>query len=156
MRVATSILRNRLFEEVRVKRSLSYAPDAFLNEQGANTGGIYVTAVDANQAIQVMLTEIGKLQSEDVSDDELKGTSSSFLTNHYLDQETNAAQAGDLARYELIGGGWKNSVMLLDKLRGVTPNDVRRVARTYMKNIQFVVIGDPQKINKQIFTRQPG
>ena len=156
MRVATSILRNRIFEEVRAKRSLSYAPDAFLNEQAANTGGIYVTAVDANQAIQVMLTEIGKLQSEDVSDDELKATSQSFLTNHYLDQETNAAQAGELARYELLGGGWKNSAMLLDKLRGVTSNDVRRVARTYMKNLQFVVIGDPQKINKQIFTRQPG
>lgn len=156
MRVATSILRNRLFEEVRVKRSLSYAPDAFLNEYGANTGGIYVTAVDANQAIQVMLGEIATLQKERISDDEIKATSQSFLTSHYLDQETNAAQAGELARYELIGGGWRNSAVLLDRLRGVTPEDVRRVANTYMKNLQFVAIGNPEKLDRKVFLQQPG
>jgi zinc protease len=156
MRVATAVLRNRIFEEVRVKRSLSYAPDAFLNEYGANTGGIYVTAVDANKAVEVMLGEIETLQSENISSDEIKGTSQSFLTSHYLDQETNAAQAGELARYELIGGGWRNSAILLDRLRAVTPQDVRRVANTYMKNLQFIVVGDPARIDRQIFLRQPG
>jgi zinc protease len=156
MRVATAILRNRLFEEVRVKRSLSYAPDAFLNEYAANTGGIYVTAVDANQAMRVMLDEIAKLKTETISPDEIKGTSQSFLTSHYLDQETNAAQAGELARYELIGGGWRNSATLLDRLRTVTPQDVRRVANTYMKNLQFIVVGNPAQIDRQVFLRQPG
>jgi zinc protease len=156
MRVANSILRNRIFEEVRVKRSLSYAPDAFLYDQGANLGGIYVTAVDANQAVQVMLGEITKLQTTDVSADEITGTAQSFLTTYYLDQETNAAQAGALARAELVGGGWRTAADLLDRLRLVTPQDVRRVANAYMRNLQFVAIGDPLKIDKQILTRQPG
>ena len=151
MRVATAILRNRLFEEVRMKRSLSYAPDAFLNEFAANSGGIYVTAVDANQAMQVMLNEISKLQSENVSAEEIKAQAQSFLTGHYLDQETNAAQAGELAKYELVGGGWRNSGVLLDRLRAVTPQDVRRVANTYMRNLQFIVVGDPAKIDRKIF-----
>ncbi|HEX6650160.1 MAG TPA: pitrilysin family protein [Pyrinomonadaceae bacterium] len=55
MRIASSLLRDRVFEEVRVKRNLSYAPDAFLRTQAANVGGLYVTAVDANQSIRVML-----------------------------------------------------------------------------------------------------
>src|SRR5882762_2211262 len=55
VRVASSLLRDRVFEEVRVKRNLSYAPDAFLRSQSANIGGLYVTAVDANQAVRVML-----------------------------------------------------------------------------------------------------
>jgi zinc protease len=156
MRVVTAILRNRLFEEVRVKRSLSYAPDAFLNEYGANTGGVYVTAVDANQTMQIMLNEIAGLQVEEISADEIRGTSQSFLTSHYLDQETNAAQAGELARYELVGDGWRSSAILLDRLRGVTPQDVRRVANAYMKNLQFVVVGNPSKIDRNIFLRQPG
>jgi zinc protease len=156
MRVATSILRNRIFEEVRLKRNLSYAPDALLGEYAANTGGIYVTAVDANQSVQVMFHEIEKLQTENVSADEIHATSQSFLTSHYLDQETNAAQAGELARYELIGGGWRNSATLLERLRAVTPQDVRRVANTYMKNLQFIVVGDPKKIDRQIFLKQPG
>jgi len=155
MRVATSVLRNRLFEEVRVRRSLSYAPDAFLNDFAANTGGIYVTAVDANQTVRIMLGEIARLQTEDVAQDEIKATSQSFLTSHYLDQETNAAQAGELARYELIGGGWRNSASLLDRLNGVTAQDVRRVANIYMKNLQFIVIGTAAKIDRQIFLKQP-
>jgi predicted Zn-dependent peptidase len=154
MRVAISILRNRIFEEVRIKRNLSYAPDASLNEYAANTGNIYVTAVDANQSVRVMLDEIAKLQNENVSTDELKATAQSFLTSHYLDQETNAGQAGELARYELIGGGWRNSASLLDRLRAVTPQDVRRVANTYIKNLQFIIVGDPAKIDRQVFLRQ--
>jgi zinc protease len=156
IRVATNVLRNRVFQEVRVSRSLSYAPDAFLSEQGANVGGIYVTAVDANQAVQVMLAEVGKLQGQDISADELKAITQSFLTTHYLEQETNAAQAGALARDELIGGGWRSSTNLLERLRAVTPQDVRRVANTYMRNFQFVVLGNPSKIDRQVFLHQPG
>ncbi|HEX8719689.1 MAG TPA: pitrilysin family protein, partial [Pyrinomonadaceae bacterium] len=152
LRVASSILQNRVYVEVRVRRNLSYAPDAFLWSQAANAGGIYVTAVDANQAVRVMLDEIRRLQTQDISPDEIKATAQQFLTRYYLGQETNAAQAGELAQYELIGGGWRNSAVFIDRLRAVTPADVKRAANTYMRNLQFVVIGDPRQIDKGIFT----
>jgi predicted Zn-dependent peptidase len=156
MRVASAILQNRVYVEVRVRRNLSYAPDAFLGSQGANTGGIYVTAQDANQAVRVMLDEITRLQTQEISPDEIKATAQQFLTRYYLGQETNAAQAGELAQFELIGGGWRNSADFIERLRAVTPSDVKRVANTYMRNLQFVVIGDPQQIDKGVFTRQTG
>ncbi|MGB8509669.1 MAG: pitrilysin family protein [Pyrinomonadaceae bacterium] len=156
MRVAANILRDRIFYEVRVKRNLSYAPDAFLSSQGANTGGIYVTAVDANQAVQVMLGEISRLQTEPINSDDIKAQVQQYLTRYYLTQETNAAQAGELAQYELIGGGWRNSIEVLERLRAVTPEDVQRVAKTYMRNIRFVVLGDPKSVNRSIFTGQAG
>ena len=156
MRVASSILQSRVYTEVRVRRNLSYAPDAFLSSQGANTGGIYVTAVDANQAVRVMLEEIKRLQAQEISPEEIKATAQQFLTRYYQGQETNAAQAGELAQYELIGGGWRNSAVFLDRLRAVTPAEVKRVANTYMRNLQFVVIGDPRQIDKGIFTQKAG
>jgi zinc protease len=152
MRIASSVLRDRVFEEVRVKRNLSYAPSAFLSSQGANVGGIYVTAVDANKAVRVMLDEITRLQQEPISREEIIGVVSQYLTSYYMGQETNAAQAGELAQYELIGGGWRNSLVTIERLRAVTPEDVRRAARTYMRNIRFVVIGNPDQIDKNIFT----
>src|SRR5689334_1180323 len=72
MRIASSLLRDRVFEEVRVKRNISYAPDAFLRTQAANVGGLYVTAVDANQSIRVMLNEIARLQTEPVSAEDIQ------------------------------------------------------------------------------------
>jgi zinc protease len=156
MRIASSLLRDRVFEEVRVKRNLSYAPDAFLRTQAANVGGLYVTAVDANQSIRLMLTEINRLQTEPVSSDDIHAVIAQYLTTYYLGQETNAAQAGELAQYELIGGGWRNSVDFLERLTAVTPADIQRVSQKYMKNIRFVVIGNPRSIDTGVFTGQAG
>jgi predicted Zn-dependent peptidase len=154
MRVASAILRDRVFEEVRVRRNLSYAPNAFLGTQGANIGGLYVTAVDANQAVKVMLEEVSSLQREPVSPEDIQSVVAQFLTSYYLGQETNAAQAGELAQFEIIGGGWRNSVEFIERLKAVTPVEVQNVARKYMRNIRFVVLGDPTRINPSVFTGQ--
>lgn len=156
MQVAAAMLRDRVFEEVRVKRNLSYAPSAFLSSQGANVGGIYVSAVEANQAIQVMLNEIRRLQLQQVHQLDISGVVSQYLTTYYIGQETNAAQAANLAEYELIGGGWRNSFDTIARLRSVTPADVQRVSQKYMRNIRFVVLGDPQRIDKNVFIGQAG
>ena len=156
MRIASSLLRDRVFEEVRVKRNLSYAPDAFLRTQAANVGGLYVTAVDANQSIRVMLSEIARLQNEPVGADDIHAVIAQYLTTYYLGQETNAAQAGELAQYELIGGGWRNSVSFLEKLTAVTPADIQRVSQKYMKNIRFVVLGNPKSVDQGVFTGHTG
>ncbi len=156
MSVASNLLRDRVFEEVRVKRNLSYSPNAFLSSQSANVGGIYVTAVDANQAVSVMLDQIKLLQTKPIDEEDIAGVVSQFLTTHYLGQETNAAQAANLAEYELIGGGWRNSFELLTRLSSVTPAEVQRVAQKYMRNIRFVVLGDPKRIDKNVFTNQAG
>jgi predicted Zn-dependent peptidase len=156
MRIASSLLRDRVFEEVRVKRNLSYAPDAFLRTQAANVGGLYVTAVDANQSIRVMLSEISRLQTEPVNADDIHAVIAQYLTTYYLGQETNAAQAGELAQYELIGGGWRNSVDFLEKLSAVTPADIQRVSQKYMRNIRFVVLGNPQSVDPNVFTGHAG
>jgi zinc protease len=156
MRVAQSVLQGRVFVEVRARRNLSYAPDAFLGSQAANLGGISVSAVDANQAVAVMLNEIARLQHQPLDPEEIKGTVQQYLTRYYIGEQTNAAQAGELAQYELIGGGWRNSATYIDRLRAVTPADVQRVAQKYMRNLRFVVLGDPTKIDKSVFTRPVG
>lgn len=151
MRVATNILQQMVYEEVRVKRQLSYAPSADLNNFSANTANIYVTAVQANTAVKVMLDQINDLKRNSVDQDAINGMAGQFLTNYYLGQETNAAQAAELARYELIGGGWRNAFEFLNRIRAVKSGDVRNVANKYMRNIRFVVVGNPQAVDKNVF-----
>lgn len=153
MRVATTILRDRVFEEVRTKRNLSYAPNADMGSSAINSGNIYVTAVDANQAISVMLGEINSLKTKLVSERDISGVTGQFLTTHFLAQETNSAQAGELAKYELVGGGWRNSLEFLERTRKVRPEEIQAVAIKYMKNLRFVVLGNPNAIDRQIFLR---
>jgi zinc protease len=151
MRVAMTILQQLVYEEVRVKRQLSYAPDAELNLSAANSANIYVTAVDANQAVKVMLDQIGFLKTNPINERAISGMAGQFLTNYYVGQETNTAQVAELARYELIGGGWRNSFEFLNRIREVKPADIQTVANKYMKNLRFVVIGNPSAIDRSIF-----
>jgi zinc protease len=151
MRVATTILRDRIFEEVRVKRNLSYAPSADMGSFAANTGSIYVSAVDANQAVRVMLDEIKKLKTTPVDAREISGVAGQFLTTYFIGQETNAAQAAELARYEVVGGGWRNSFQFLERVRNIKPEDIQLVATKYIKNLRFVVVGNPASVDRSIF-----
>ena len=144
-------MQTAVFQEVRVKRNLSYAPDAALDERSANTASISVSSVNPNESINVMLGEIKKLRQNTVDEDEIGRMAGYFLTTYYLKQETNAAQAAELAQYELIGGGWRNSLEFLDRIRKVKPAEVQAAANKYMKNLRFSVVGNPADVNRSIF-----
>lgn len=152
MQVATDILSDRLFEEVRTKRNLSYAVFAGLSQRRANYGLVYVTAVQPDTTLAVMLDEIERLKSVPISEERLAENVNVFLTQYWLAQETNMGQAGTLGVFELVGGGWENAAEFVEGVRRVTPADIQRVAETYMKDFHFVVIGDPSTIDDELFT----
>lgn len=150
--VALSILSDRLFEEVRTKRNLSYAVASGLSSRLANYGLLYVTAVEPDTTLRVMLAEVRRLQEELVSASVLEQAVNVFVTEHYLGLETNASQAALLGRFELLGGGWEEAEDFVDEVRSVTAEDIRRVMREYVSGIHFAVLGDPAKVDPALFT----
>jgi zinc protease len=151
MRTAITILQQRVFEEVRGKRNLSYAPDAELEDNAANTAAISVSTTRPNEAVAVMLEEIKKLKQGSVEADQIGQMGAFFLTTYYLKQETSGAQVAELAQYELLGGGWRNSLEFLERMRRVKPEEIQAVANKYMKNIRFTIIGNTTDVDKSIF-----
>ena len=151
LRVASRILSERLFEEVRTKRNLTYAVSAGLGTRAINRGNLYVTAVDPDTTIKVILSEVKRIQREPVPVDRLKQSINVFATGLLMGQQTNMGQAAQLGMWELIGGGWRNGVSYVDRLRKVTPAQVQQAATKYLKNARYVVIGDPAKIDKKSF-----
>ena len=152
LRVAIDILSNRLFEEVRTKRNLTYAVSAGLSQRRTNYGLLYVTAVQPDTTIKVMLAEVERMKNEPITPARLAATVNSFLTEYWLAQETNMGQAGSLGTYELVGGGWENAEAFTRRVRAVTPADIQRVSREYLKNLNFAVIGNPAAIDRALFT----
>lgn len=151
LRVATSILSGRVFQEVRVKNNLSYAPEASLESFRSNYGRLSVSTTNPNRAVRLMLDEVNKLKAGEVTQDDIEETSSFFLTRHYMTMESNSAQAADLALYELIGGGWQRSQQFMDQIRKVSTSDVVAAAKKYMTNFRFVIVGDPNSIDRKVF-----
>ena len=152
MSLAESILQFRLFEEVRTKRSLSYAPVSGLGGLFTNYGMIYVTAVQPETTVTVMLNEVKKLQSEPVSEKILNDQRNQYLTRYYLRTETNGSQADLLARYELSGAGYLKAEKYLESIRNVTPEAIQKVCQKYMHNLQFVLLGNPAELKLAPFS----
>ena len=150
LRVATAVLSGRLFTEVRSRRNLSYAVEAPFLERGNAIGGLYVTTVDPNQVLRIMRRELSTLQTETVDPVGLKRLEQQFITEYYLKNETNADQANFLARAELYQGDYKAADRFMEALRRVTPDDVRRVARRYLKDFRFAYVGDASKLDRSL------
>ena len=151
LQLATRLLSDRLFEEVRTKRNMTYAVGSGLSTGMVGRGTLYVTAVEPDTTLKVILTEVHRLQKEPVSRTLLQETMNTYATNYYMQQETNMGQAQQLGLWELTGGGWRNALTFVDRMRAVTPADVQRVASQYLKNARFVVVGDPKKIDRTLF-----
>ncbi|MFO0588231.1 MAG: pitrilysin family protein [Polyangiaceae bacterium] len=151
--VAMNILQYRVFEEVRTKRNLSYAPSAsFAISTSLPQGVLYVTAVKPDDTIKVMFDEVKKLQNEAVADKDLTATKSVYLTHYLMRNEETSGQASMLGTALLLGGDWKLSRTLPERIRAVTPAGVQAFAKKYMGRMQFTVLGDPAKVDKTLFT----
>jgi zinc protease len=152
VRVGISILSDRLFEEVRTKRNLSYAVYAGLNASRVNAGFLYVTAVEPDTTLKVMRHEVERLAAEPISPARLAENVNEFVTSYLMGQEANMSQAAILGVFELVGGGWRRAESFTDRVRAVTSADVQRVASRYLRNMRFVVIGDSSKVDRSLFT----
>ena len=151
MRVAMSLLQSLVYQEVRGRLQLSYAPDAEMESQGANTANISVSTTDPNRATAAMLNQVRLLQERTLPEGVIDEVAAFFLTRYYMNQETSFAQVGELARYELIGGGWRNAFEFINGVRKVTPQDLRSVSNKYMKNLRFTYVGDANLLNRSLF-----
>ena len=89
-----SVLRDRLFEEVRTKRNLSYAPGAGLGNQAANLGWIYVTAVEPARTLAVMLDEMRRLRDQPLEAKELHDKVQVYVTRYHLQNEDEPGASG--------------------------------------------------------------
>ncbi|HKD39497.1 MAG TPA: pitrilysin family protein [Myxococcaceae bacterium] len=151
--VAMTVLGWRQWIEVRTKRNLSYAPSAGMATNAEVTHGLlYVTAVDPNATMKVMLDEARNLKERPVPAPELKGDVSTLVTSFIAANETTDGQAALLARAQVLGGDWRLIRTLPDRMRAVTSEGIEQFARKYIANLQTVVLGDPERIDPALFS----
>ncbi|MGH7572290.1 MAG: M16 family metallopeptidase [Gemmatimonadota bacterium] len=125
---------SRLFIELREKRSLAYQVSSYYDDQpgGGHLAGYIVTDPGrVDEAARGLEREFQRFVDEPVTDGELE-TARRYLRGSYLiSAETNMAQAGRLARYEVDGLGQDFGDRWLAALQDVTADQVRAVARKH-------------------------
>jgi len=147
LRVAAAVLSGQLFAEIRSRRNLTYAVDAPFVERAIASGGLYVTTVSPDTTLALMRQQITALQQGTIDREALERLVQQFITEYFLNNETNAEQANFLARAQLYRGDFRIADLFVDELRQVSPEDVQRVARQYMRDVRFAYVGDSLRLS---------
>lgn len=153
LRIATSVLTGRMFAEIRTRQNLTYDVHAPFLDRAASAGGLYVSTASPDTTLKLMHAAVKELQEGLLDREGLRRLEQQFLTEYFLDNETNGAQADFLARAELYRGDYRSAENFVNELKSVTPEAVRRVARKYMKGIRFAYVGDPSKLRRDLIMR---
>jgi zinc protease len=128
---AVSGLGNRLFEELRSRRSLAYTVTAFplLRRYGGAFVAYIATSPDREaEARAALVDELLRLTREPLSGDELERARRYVIGTWQIRTQTNAAQLSDLATALLMGDGLEEIRGMEARTRAVTAEDVLQAA----------------------------
>ncbi len=153
MRLAYSIFSNRMFDEIRTKRGLSYAPYAMYRGGKSPYAGMGVSTTDPNASVQVMIDEVKKLKTVGFSEKEVLDEKSGFVTSYFMQQETNAGQTQSLGSNEIYGS-WQNSITIVDKINNVKAKQVNDAFKKYATGIRWSYLGDKSKLDSKLMLQK--
>lgn len=152
-RLAFDILSDKLFEEVRTKRNLSYAPAAYVRGGLQPFAAIYVTTTKPKEAVTVMVDEIKRLRNGGFTAIELRDAKSQFATSYFMKNESNGAIAMALGIAE-FKGSWKNEELFLDQINAVSLPELQATFTEYTNGIQWNYLGVEAQADKDAFEKR--
>lgn len=135
-------LAGTFFAELRGRRSLAYtvfAGDSSSREAGAFVGYIASEAAKEEAAREGLIREMHRLAADGITPEELQRARSSLSGTTRIRLQTSAALASDLARSYLFGLGLDFRERFLDRVRGVTLEEARAVAKRYLSHDNYTV-----------------
>jgi zinc protease len=153
LRIATAVLSGQLFGEIRSRRNLTYAVDAPFLDRGMSGGGLYVTTSQPGLTVDLMRQQLAAVRTSAVDEGALGRLIQQFLTQYFLDNETNTEQADFLAKSYLFENDYRAVGKFEQQLRAVTPDDIQRVARRWIRDVQWTYVGDVSKLPKASMER---
>jgi zinc protease len=151
-RVLFQALDKRLFDEVRTKRNLSYAPGSYVTGTRGNMYGMLtLQSVLPDSAAAVVIAEIRKLQTTLLPKQELEDAKQSRITTFFYVMQKNLDQARNLYNNQMESGDWRSLFKITSETPKVTAADVKAVANKYMHHFLFTLLGP----DKATATTQP-
>lgn len=150
MELGLKILSERIFDELRNKRGLTYGAYAGQAFYRRNWGYFYVTTPKPNKAVSLIRKEIQDMKTELVSTQEQEQAVNLLRTRKLLDRQSSGVQAKELGRMELIGSGWETEGDLLEQLQDVSREEIRAAFREHVNHFQYGVMHDSNQEDVEI------
>ncbi|MEO8216630.1 MAG: pitrilysin family protein [Acidobacteriota bacterium] len=138
----TSGLAGTFFAELRGRRALAYT--VYAGTQSHQLGGAFVgyiasEASKEEEAREGLIAEIHRLHLDGISEENLRRAQSHLSGVMKIRLQTNAAFAAELAQNYLYALGLDFTERFLERIRAVTLDEIRGVAKKYLSGENYVV-----------------
>jgi len=146
---------NRLHQVLRTDRGLTYGAQANMNalKEGGDIEAETNTRSEATgEVLRLMVDEFWRLQRERVSEGELNGAKAYMTGSFPLTIETPDAIAQQVLIAVFYGLPLDQLQTYRDRVNAVTPADIERVARFYLKpgSVSVVLVGNAAAFASQL------
>ncbi|MEX2180412.1 MAG: insulinase family protein [Gemmatimonadaceae bacterium] len=144
---AMGILSGLVSSRIREQQGLSYAAGVGLVERGV-TGAVFnVSTTRPDSVIKLFNRLLGDYEDQlRIPTHLLKESADGFRANYLFGMEGSSSHAEMLARAQLYDGDYRAAARRAEVMKQVRSPDLRRMVRTYGKNIQYAFVGDTSRI----------
>jgi zinc protease len=146
---------NRLYGVLRSDRGLTYSASADM--EALKHTGAFIAETDTRteatgQSLRLIVDEFWRLQREQVAARELQGAQDYLAGSFPLTIETPGAIALQVLNQLFYGLDLKELEAFRERVYAVTPEEIQRVARKYLKpeRLSVVLVGDASKFVDQL------
>jgi predicted Zn-dependent peptidase len=127
---------SRLFQEVREKRGLAYAVYSY--HQGYSDAGAIKTYVgsttgNVEEAVRVIVEQLGRVMDEEVEGEELVRTKQQLKSSTLLALESTSARMNRVGRSVITGAELLTPDEISARIEAVTPQDIARLAKQHLR-----------------------
>lgn len=139
---------SRLYNETRRGQELVndvYAYAYTPRDPGLIMVGAGLRVENLQAALTSLLAETYRFRQHLVSEDELEKAKVLILSESAYQRETVQGQARKLGFFEVVGGDYNFEQQYLEALRRIGPEDLRRVANTYLHGAPCLVAQIPEQ-----------
>jgi predicted Zn-dependent peptidase len=139
------IFDEELSEEIRTRRSLSYAVYSFMIQYTEGIGVISASTSKPMETLAAIGEVIEKMKKQKMDNKTLEEHKTVYATNYYLTQETHSALASALAGIYLLKGDINPLYDMPRRLEKITAADVQRLAQRMLTNLRVGVVFNQNK-----------
>ncbi|HEX8473162.1 MAG TPA: pitrilysin family protein [Pyrinomonadaceae bacterium] len=146
---------SRITSNIREQKGYTYSPFSQISTRYRDAYWIEVadvTTAVTGPSIKEIFYEIERLQKEPPTEEELQGIKNYLAGVFVLQNSSRQGVINQLVFADLHGLGDKYLTTYVQKVISTTPQDVQRIAKTYLMGdkMTLVVVGDKSKVAEQV------
>ncbi|HEV2802366.1 MAG TPA: pitrilysin family protein [Pyrinomonadaceae bacterium] len=146
---------SRITSNIREQKGYTYSPNSSISTHYRDAHWVQVadvTTAVTGPSLKEIFFEIERLQKEPPTEDELQGIKNYLAGVFTIQNSSRAGIIGQLAFLDLHKLPDTYLTNYVQNVLAVTPQDVQRIARQYLKSEQMaiVVVGDKSQVTTQL------